>query len=268
MPDGHSPACAAAVHTTPAQCRCACGGAFHGGPHSDRARALLRRNQGQAKQREYSGGQVSRAKTKARNAADTQYGQACTGFAVTFAIDRFVLDADSKEQGLVTDALDRVTTAFVEEIVGAALDDAESRNIKNAVEGLHILCALCATVLEAVEQVRELADLAADAVADQVITSLGESPLLTVAVKAALRLALRRSFGVLIDMAITPEQVKSIQFLGFISCPDVSEHPEVERYCVKPLAKDYLNDTVEAWVDDGFPRESRVLDGRSGRRRN
>ena len=160
-----------------------------------------------------------------------------------------------------------MTTPFVEEIVGAALDGANSRNIKEAVEGLHVLCALCAVVLKALEQMKELANEAAKAAAEQVIASLGESPLLTAAVRAALRLALSRSFGVLIDIVINPAQVKSIQFLGFISCPDVSEHSEVEQYCVKPLSEDYLNDAVGQWVDDKFPPESKVLDGRQSRKR-
>ena len=61
----HSTACANAVVTTPKQCKCGCDGAFHGGPHTHRARALLVTP---GERVTYSRRQVREAKRKVREA--------------------------------------------------------------------------------------------------------------------------------------------------------------------------------------------------------
>lgn len=69
----------------------------------------------------------------------------------------------------------------------------------------------------------------------------------------------------LIDLLADPVKVKSIQLLGFLSCPDVSEHSDVEKYCVAPLTGEYVTAAMRDWINRGFPKEADVL-GRAPRR--
>lgn len=263
MSQGHSTTCADAVRTTPAECQCQCEGLFHGGPHSERARALVWPAD---KRRRYSGTRVSRAKATAKDAltAGVSIGDACTDFAVTQAIDELILTTDPGQHDAVRDVLGAVIEAFVVEIVEAELDDEDSQRIKTLVNYDHVMCTLCVEALKLLDEVRALANRASGAVADAVIGPLDEN-LLTEAVKTVLRTAVQKAFGVLIDLLADPAKVKSIQLLGFLSCPDVSEHSDVEKYCVGPLTGEYVTAAMRDWINRGFPRDAAVL-GRAPRR--
>lgn len=263
MSQGHSTTCADAVRTTPAECQCQCEGLFHGGPHSERARALVWPAD---KRRRYSGTRLSRAKGEARDALSVgvSIGEACTDFAVTHAIDELILTTDPGQHDAVRDVLGAVIEAFVGEIVDAELGEEDSRRIKTLVNYDHVLCTLCVESLKLLDEVRASANKAADAVADAVIGTV-DGNLLTEAVKVVLRTALQKAFGVLIDLLADPAKVTSIQLLGLLSCPDVSEHPDVEKYCVAPLTGEYVTAAMRDWINKGFPKDAAVL-GRAPRR--
>lgn len=39
-----------------------------------------------------------------------------------------------------------------------------------------------------------------------------------------------------------------------MSCPDVSQHDDVEEHCIKPLVNDIVPDDLNEWISNGFPK--------------
>ena len=122
---GHSLKCAEAVHTTPKECKCPCGGTFHGGPHTERARALLVSNPPLAYRRR----QVSQARSKAKNASAARYTEYATGFVVTYAIDTLIGSA-RPDADLLKSAVQAVVEPLVKTVVSAGLNTADSAAVK------------------------------------------------------------------------------------------------------------------------------------------
>lgn len=256
--ESHSVSCADAVRTTPDECQCACEGAFHGGPHTERVRALVWE---EGKRQNYSSRQVAGAKRKARQAIDAKnsVGEACTDLAVTHMIDQFILVAPQGEQQVFRDTLKSVLDPFVKEIADANLSDSDSKNIETVVNNLHVICTFCVEVLKLIHLFKNLANCAADYIAEIVIDSLGQSSLLTRAVKAVLKTALTRAFNAIISLAVDPLKVKMLQMVGFATCPNVDEHRDVEVYCVAPLGNEYVTSALHEWIDKSFPSDSVIL---------
>ena len=263
MTQGHSVECAAAVRTTPDECQCTCQGAFHGGPHTGRARALVWE---EAKRKTYSGQQVAAAKKKAREAIATPgqapgslVGRVCTDFAVTHAIDVLVLTGSSVDQDLAREVLKSVIDPFVTEIVSETLNETESRQIDAAVNEFHVLCSLCVAVLELVDETKERLAGVADGAAEAIVTAIGPEIILSPLVQTVLRRALIGSFNAAIDLLADPVKVKMLRLVGFVTCPDVSEHAEVETHCVNPLVGEWVTRTMQDWIDHKFQNNSRVF---------
>lgn len=261
---GHSLKCAEAVHTTPKECKCPCAGSFHGGPHTERARALLVSNPTTAYRRR----QVSQSRSKAKNASERLYARYATGFVVTYAIDTVIGSARS-DADVLKIAVEAVVEPFVESVVSAGLDTAESAAVKRIVNETHLLCALCASVLELKARfqqgIEDIADNIAQAVIDEV-TSSPSLPVLSDAARAALSAALVKAVGPLSDLLVGPAETQALQILGLLFCPDVSVHPEVEEFCVKPLTGEILTNAMSKWITDDFPQESPLLAGRRAAR--
>ena len=38
---------------------------------------------------------------------------------------------------------------------------------------------------------------------------------------------------------------RGVELLAVSTCPDVADHPEVERYCRRPLASELLSDSIQ-----------------------
>jgi hypothetical protein len=58
-----------------------------------------------------------------------------------------------------------------------------------------------------------------------------------------------------------------LQLIGFATCPDVSDHPEVRRYCVDPLKDELVTAAMQEWVAGGFPVDAEALRRARPRRR-
>lgn len=261
---GHGLKCAEAVHTTPSECTCPCSGTFHGGPHTERARALLVSDPTEA----YLRRQVSRARSKTKNAQGTRYTEYATGFVVTYAIDTVIGSARSDADELKI-AVQAVVEPFVESVVSAGLNTAESAAVKRIVNETHLLCALCASILELKARlqqgIKDIADNIAQAAVDEVM-SFPSPPVLSDAARAALSAALVKAAEPLSDLLVGPAETQALRILGLLFCPDISVHPEVEEFCVKPLTGEILTEAMSKWITDDFPRESPLLAGRRAAR--
>ncbi|MDR0417134.1 MAG: hypothetical protein LBH76_07475 [Propionibacteriaceae bacterium] len=208
----------------------------------------------------YSARQVAAARRKAREAlaSGTSAGTDCTDFAATHAVNELVL-LGGLDQTKASDVLAAVIAPFVEVIAGAPLAGDDSQRIQAAVNNFHILCSLCALALKAVEEARQMAAQLAEEIASDVVASVNDDYALSDQVKIVLQKGLRRAFEAVIDIVADPAKIKALQLVGFISCPDVSEHPEVRQYCVRPLVGGLVTTAVSDWIEQGFPAGSSVL---------
>lgn len=259
MIKGHSVSCADAVRTTSAECQCKCRGDFHGGPHTERVRALVWDLERREK---YSRSQVNRSKRKAREAiaAGVSAQEACTDFAVTHMIDALIAVTGAGDQQIVRETLKTVIDPFAEVIATGDLDDADLLNIETAVNNLHIICTLCVEILRVIDQLETLAKVVADELAEGVVAALGDRTFLTAMVKQVLKEALTRSFEAVIAVAAAdPVKIKMLRVVGFATCPNVKDHPDVEKYCVEPLGAEYVTSALQDWIDQDFPPGSPLL---------
>ena len=141
MSNSHSVDCAKAVITSPTECKCQCGGAFHGGPNTARARALLREQD----QKKYSKRQVSDAKRKARTAAGNSASsslktRAYTDYIGFSTIDGLIRVGSSQDQQKTRDFIGTVVMPFAAEINVSTLDSQQKKLVKDFVFQQHILC--------------------------------------------------------------------------------------------------------------------------------
>lgn len=266
MTRGHSVSCADAVRTTPDECKCMCHGDFHGGPHTERVRALVWRPEDRKK---YSQSQVAQAKRRAREAlaAGTPPGEVCTDYAVTYMIDVLVCTGGTHEQQIARETLKTVLDPFIEDIVSADLDEADSVNIETTVNHLHIICALCVEVLKLMEETDTLSKDVAEETAQKIVDTLGSPLLLSNSVKSVLKNALMRSINATIALTSNPSTIEMLRVAGFATCPNVKTHSDVEKFCVNPEANSYVTNALHEWIACEFPEGSPLLRRRPRRKK-
>jgi hypothetical protein len=114
----------------------------------------------------------------------------------------------------------------------------------------HLLCGALAAASYAMKAGEELVKTAATQGVTAALTSSGVPDL-------AAGLAARAAADTL--MKATPvrhwEDVRrAVQLLAVFMCPNVADHPEVEQYCVQPLASELRSDAIQGELA-GYARE-------------
>lgn len=255
---GHAVTCSAAVRTTPEQCTCMCVGALHGGPHTERAAAIL---VPEADRKRYSNSRVTSMKSDASKAAaaNTSVGPACTNYAVTDAIDAFVHSDPAQEAEDLRATLAGIVQPFAATLLAADLDASQSQQIEVACTELHLLCALCAEILRLTDAVQEMTKQVSEMVAGDVVAAcVLEHPLEDV-LQEVLRQALQHSFVIAFPPALDPLSRRLLQLVGMITCPDIGEHSDVQEYCVKPLMATWVTPAMGDWINSGFADAATTL---------
>lgn len=105
----------------------------------------------------------------------------------------------------------------------------------------HLLCSALAAAAQAMKAGE---DAAKTAVTKGVTAALTSSGVPRIAASLAARAAVDKL------MKLTPvrhwEDVRrAVQLLAVSRCPNVAEHPEVEQYCLRPLASELLSDAIQ-----------------------
>jgi hypothetical protein len=113
----------------------------------------------------------------------------------------------------------------------------------------HLLCGALAAVTQAMKAGE---DLARTAVTEGVTAALAAGGI----ARSAARLAGRAATDML--MKLTPvrrwEEVRrTVQLLAVSMCPDVEDHPEVEQYCLRPLASEMLSSAIQQELAESLP---------------
>lgn len=262
----HSTACANAVVTTPKQCKCGCDGAFHGGPHTHRARALL---VPQGERVSYSRRQVREAKKKVRETLFrsplSSAPKACTDLIGFSTIDQLITwdtKGDYQNQALGIIAL--VVKPFAATLAHSSLGKTDEKHLKKYMVEWHVLCSLCVEILKVIDEVEGELDECVRAVVQRVWTTLptadtpaegSGSPL-----QETIMEALSEGARPLIEKVLTGSDLKMmVQLLGLITCPNVDCHPEVTDYCLEPLSASWLGPRLLMWANNGYPSIDPVL---------
>ena len=285
MHSGHTESCSHASITEPKQCKCICGGTLHGGPNSERARALVWK---QDKNRKYSLTSLDyskrhkkatrkKAEDAVKDESKQQFGVECTDFAVTYAIDELISKEPKADQNAMKDVVGEIIETFFEDCIvkevknsRKKLKNCEIDTLESIIREEHILCVICAKFLKLLSKISNATSEGVakiyDEICDAVIASLGFSKnKITNIIEHIIRVAVKKTCGKIFDYLIGtaasggPINKKAIQILGFMSCPDVSQHDDVEEYCVKPLVKYIVPDDLDDWISEGFPKDHSVL---------
>lgn len=254
--NGHVESCAEAVVTPVEECECACDGAFHGGPHTWRARALIVADEDFATRRSYSGRQVTDARQVFRNADGDTLSMRGTDLLVTIIIDAVVLRDEPDEAKCVEEGITRIVGPFVDEIANSTLSSEERAQLKLVLPELHLLCSLCVLVLKARKEFVSAVDAIAGGLADRLVAEiLGPLPtrLVSDTIRTVLRLAMKKVCATFVEWAFEPVNAKALQVLGILFCPNTEHHPEVRELCIAPLEGEYLNAMIVAWAMEHYP---------------
>ncbi|WP_156156845.1 hypothetical protein [Microbacterium azadirachtae] len=264
--NGHVESCAEAVVTPVEECECACDGAFHGGPHTWRARALIAADEDLATRRSYSGRQVTDVRKGFRNADGAERSMRGTDLLMTIIIEAVVLRDEPDEARRVERGITRIVGPFVDEIANSNLSSEERAQFKLILPELHLLCALCVLVLEAKKEFASAVDAIAGGLIDRLVAEvLGSLPtrLLSDTIRPVLRLAMKKACATFVEWAFESANEKALQVLGILFCPNTEHHPEVRELCIAPLEGEYLNAAIVAWAMEHYPFGRDFISGRS-----
>lgn len=265
---GHVESCAEAVVTPVEECKCPCGGAFHGGPHTWRARALIVADEDLATRRRYAGRQVADARKEFRNADVAELSMRGTDLLMTIIIDAVVLRDEPDEAKRVEEGITRIVGPFVDKIANSNLSSDERAQLKLILPELHLLCTLCVLLLEAKKEFASAVDAIAGGLVDRLVAEiLGSLPtrLLSDTIRTVLRLAMKKTCATFVEWAFEPMNEKALQVLGILFCPNTEHHPEVRELCIAPLEGEYLNAAIVAWAMEHYPFARDFISGRSAK---
>lgn len=196
-------------------------------------------------------------------AADNTGGSASPGPSGPMRRSReAVLRAAQKQLGDYLDAVvDAAPADSAATLVSAAEADAAGQvadAITATLEGhgcprgrwqSHLLCGALAAVAQAMKAGEDLAKSAVTASVRAALTACGIPRL-------AAGLAGRAATDAL--MKLTPvrhweDLRRAVQLLAVSMCPDVADHPEVEQYCLRPLASELLSSAIQEELAPSLP---------------
>lgn len=130
------------------------------------------------------------------------------------------------------DVADKVAEAITTTLQGSGCPRGKWRS--------HLLCGALAAVAHAMKAGESLARTAITKSVTAALISFGVPRLVA-------RLAARAAVATLMKLATIRhwEDVRrAVQLLAVSLCPDVAAHPEVEQYCLQPLASEQLSDAI------------------------
>jgi hypothetical protein len=121
----------------------------------------------------------------------------------------------------------------------------------------HLLCGALAAVAQAMKAGEDLAKSAVTAGVRAALTACGVPRL-------AAGLAGRAATDGLTKL--TPvrhweDLRRAVQLLAVSMCPDVADHPEVEQYCLRPLASELLSTEIQQELAESLPGDQSLSAG-------
>jgi hypothetical protein len=151
-----------------------------------------------------------------------------------------LLDAlvDAAPAGNLASVVDADAAEQIADAIAASL---EAHGCPRGKWQSHLLCGALAAAAHAM---KAGGDLAKSAIADGVMGAL----ILAGVPRLAARLAARAAVDAVMRLAPVRhwEDVRrGIEVLAVSTCPAVADHPAVEHYCLRPLASEFLSDSIQ-----------------------
>ena len=114
---------------------------------------------------------------------------------------------------------------------------------------IHLLCGALAAVAQAMKAGEDLARTAViEGVTAAAVAGGAPRPAAGLAGRAAadalMKLSPIRHFG---------DARRAVELLAVATCPNVADHPEVERYCLQPIASDLLSSAIQEKLVKSLP---------------
>lgn len=252
----HGTRCSGSVLTAPSKCGCACEKMLHGMPRSERGSALFGNEATRpkrAKRRESDLRQVMNRETGSNHwsSAATDWVAAKItekAVAVGFEPDAVLRDiSDATLNALFTAVRNRTITGSVADRVDAVFQRG------------HVFCSLAVAVLKLADAAEELRDDLRDELVTAIVDRYFDAQVFDNMARSVVRGALTAGIDAGLHALTAATQydavVKSVRLLGILTCPDVDDHPadDVTRYCLEPLAKEFLSARLIAWVRAWLP---------------
>jgi hypothetical protein len=161
-------------------------------------------------------------------------------------LDAVISAAPGAPAATVVSALDADIASQVADAISAML---EAHGCPRRSRSSHLLCGALAAVAHAMQAGEDLAKAAVTEGVTAVLTAGGMPRL-------AAGLAGRAAADKL--MSLTPAGHwgavrRAVQLQAVATCPDVTKHPEVENYCVRPLASDLLSSAIQEELAEALP---------------
>lgn len=179
------------------------------------------------------------------NVDSKKIGDQITTYLVARVIEKSISGNNLPGVDDLVGELENVMNAFFEGGDSAGLNLADASKITNLLKQEHILCILCVMVLKVHDDGKELAEDLIDRIVQKIMQGLKErlgdsfpSPV----GEAFLRTALKRLLQKMIDLVVASEKIKTLRLIGFVTCPDITKHSDVEEYCLLPVVKEILEE--------------------------
>lgn len=254
-PSAHSTRCALAAVTTPDECKCRCEGAFHGGPHTERARSLVWDPPSRSQNAKRNAQRARRAVRKINQGATDTYYRRCSDL-VGFLLTAHVIDDETEDRHKeLVHTIDRVTAPFVAVIShsSSTLLPQEVAALEHTLKASHLLCSVCVEILKAHDAVTGLTKETAEAIARTIVEAASQkvpTPVQELLIKALANAILKA-----VPIALDDEMVANLRCAGIIFCPNIQDHVDVQETCLKPLGDRWSANTLLTWASSGFDPE-------------
>jgi hypothetical protein len=161
-------------------------------------------------------------------------------------LDAVMSAAPGAPAATVVSALDADIASQVADAITSTLE-AHGCSRKNRPS--HLLCGALAAVAHAMQAGEDMAKAAVAEGVTTVLTACGMP-------RVPARLAGRAAAAKLVSLTPLGHWAavrRAVQMQAVASCPDVTEHPEVENYCVRPLASELLSDAIQEELAESLP---------------
>lgn len=148
---------------------------------------------------------------------------------------------DAAPAGSAVTLASAVDTDAADQIADAISASLEAHGWPRGKWQSHLLCGALAAAAHAMKAGE---DLAKSAITDGVIGALTSAGV----PRLAARLAARAAVNAVMQLAPVRhwEDVRrGVELLTVSTCPDVADHPAVEQYCLRPLASEFLSDSIQ-----------------------
>jgi hypothetical protein len=161
-------------------------------------------------------------------------------------LDSAISTAPGAPAGAVVSAID---ADIADQVAAAITATLEAHGCPRGKWTSHLLCGALTAVAHAIQAGEDLAKAAVAEGVTTVLTACGMPRL-------PARLAGRAAADKL--MSLTPAGHwaavrRAVQLQAVAACPDVTEHPEVENYCVRPLASELLSPAIQEELAEALP---------------